>query len=171
MTSRGLAPDGLPLLAAMLSIPLGDRYQSLDLSAQRQKEKTFDVLIRRLADLAKMRPVLALFEDAQWADPSTLELVEAGIDRLAGLPVLRIVSFRPEFIPPWSARSNVKVLTLGRLDRQHSEMLANQVAAQQFLPSSLRDRVIQQTDGVPLFIEEMTKAVLEEAQGQPAAAT
>ncbi|HME20463.1 MAG TPA: adenylate/guanylate cyclase domain-containing protein [Acetobacteraceae bacterium] len=170
VASRGLAPDGLPLLAAMLSIPLGDRYQSLDLSAQRQKEKTFDVLIRRLADLAKMRPVLVLFEDAQWADPSTLELVEAGIDRLAGLPVLRIVSFRSDFIPPWSGRPNVKVLTLGRLDRQHSEMLAHQVAAQQILPPSLCERVIQQTDGVPLFIEEMTKAVLEESQSQPAAA-
>ena len=88
----------------MLSVPLGDRYPSLDLSAQRLKEKTFDMLIRRLADLAKARPVLVLFEDAHWADPTTLQLIEAGIDRLAGLPVFRIVSFRSEFIPPWTGR-------------------------------------------------------------------
>ena len=90
----------------MLSIPLGDQYPPLDLSAQRRKEKTFDVLIQRLADLAKIRPVLALFEDAHWADPTTLELVGSGIDRLAGLPVFRIVSFRPDFVPPWIGRPN-----------------------------------------------------------------
>jgi class 3 adenylate cyclase/tetratricopeptide (TPR) repeat protein len=170
VASRGLAPEGLPLLSAMLSIPLGDRYPSLDLSAQRRKEKTFDVLIKRLADLAEMRPVLALFEDAHWADPTTLELVGAGIDRLADLPVFRIVSFRPEFVPPWIGRPNVTVLTLGRLDRGHSELLAKQVAAQHALPPVLCERVIQQTDGVPLFIEEMTKAVLEAARSNTGSA-
>ena len=99
VASRGLDPDDLPLLAAMLSVPLGDRHPSLDLSAQRQKEKTFDMLIRRLADLAKVRPVLIMFEDAHWADPTTLQLVQAGIDRLAGLPVFRIVSFRSGIHP------------------------------------------------------------------------
>ena len=78
VASRGLEPDDLPLLAAMLSVPLGDRHPGLDLSAQRQKEKTFDMLIRRLADLAKARPVLIMFEDAHWADPTTLQLVQAG---------------------------------------------------------------------------------------------
>ncbi len=168
VASRGLPPDGLPLLAAMLSIPLGDRDPSLDLSPQRRKEKTFDVLIQRLADLAKIRPVVALFEDAHWADPTTLELIGAGIDRLADLPVFRMVSFRPEFVPPWIGRPNVTVLTLGRLDRPHSELLARQVAAQHALPPLLCERVIQQTDGVPLFIEEMTKAVLEAARSNPA---
>jgi len=168
VASRGLAPDGLPLLADMLSIPLGDRDLGLDLSAQRRKEKTFDVLIRRLGDLARIRPVLALFEDAHWADPTTLELVGAGIDRLADLPVFRIVSFRPEFVPPWIGRPNVTVLTLNRLDRRHSELLAQQVAAQHTLPPLLCERVIQQTDGVPLFIEEMTKAVLEATRSDPA---
>ncbi len=169
VATHGLAPEGLPLLAAMLSIPLGDRYPTLDLSAQRRKEKTFDVLIQRLADLAKIRPVLALFEDAHWADPTTLELVGSGIDRLAGLPVFRIVSYRPDFVPPWIDRPNVTVLTLGRLDRRHSELLAKQVAAQHALPPMLRDRVIQQTDGVPLFIEEMTKAVLEASRSNASA--
>ena len=167
VASRGLEPDDLPLLAAMLSVPLGDRHPGLDLSAQRQKEKTFDMLIRRLADLAKARPVLIMFEDAHWADPTTLQLVQAGIDRLAGLPVFRIVSFRPEFIPPWTGRPNVTLLTLGRLDRHHSEALAGQIAAQQILPPALRDHIIRQTDGVPLFIEEMTKAVLEETRSHP----
>ena len=166
VASRGLEPTDLPLLANMLSVPLGDRYPSPDLSAQRLKEKTFDMLIRRLADLAKARPVLVLFEDAHWADPTTLELIEAGIDRLAGLPVFRIVSFRSEFIPPWTGRPNASLLTLGRLDRRHSEVLATQVAAQRTLPPLLRDHVIRQSDGVPLFIEEMTKAILEETQGR-----
>jgi class 3 adenylate cyclase/tetratricopeptide (TPR) repeat protein len=165
--SRGLEADDIPLLATMLSVPLGNRYRSLDLSAQRQKEKTFDMLTRRLAVLAKVRPVLVIMEDAHWADPSTLQMIGAGIDHLAGLPVFRIVSFRPEFIPPWIGRPNVSLLTLGRLDRHHSEALAGQIAAQHVLPPALRDHIIRQTDGVPLFIEEMTKAVLEETGGQP----
>ena len=157
----------LPLLANMLSVPLGDRYPSPDLSAQRLKEKTFDMLIRRLAGTwQSARPVIVLFEDAHWADPTTLELLEAGIDRLAGLPVFRIVSFRSEFIPPWTGRPNASLLTLGRLDRRQSEVLATQVAAQRTLPPLLRDHVIRQSDGVPLFIEEMTKAILEETQGR-----
>ena len=169
MASRGLEPDDIPLLAAMLSIPLGDRYPRLDLSPQRQKEKTFDMLIGWLQRLASARPVLVLFEDAHWADPTTLELLEAGIDHMAGLPVLRIISFRPEFSPPWIGRPNVNLLKLGRLDRDASAILANQVAAQQVLPPLLRERIIRETDGIPLFIEEMTKAVLEEAGGKPAA--
>ena len=168
VASRGIDPNDIPLLAAMLSVPLGDRYPSLDLSAHRLKEKTFDMLIGRLADLAKVRPLLVLLEDAHWADPTTLQLIEAGIDRLAGLPVFRVVSFRSEFIPPWSGRANVTHLTLGRLDRRHSEILASQIAGQQAVPSELRDRIISQTDGIPLFIEEITKAVLEETRNQPA---
>ena len=113
VASRGIAPNDTPLLAAMLSVPLGDRYPRLDLSAQRLKEKTFDMLIGRLESLARVRPVLVMFEDAHWADPTTIELVEAGIDRLAGLPVFRIISFRSEFIPPWTGRPNVSVLNAG----------------------------------------------------------
>ena len=169
VASRGLAPRDTPLLAAMLSVPLGDRYPRLDLSAQRLKEKTFDILIGRLENLARVRPVLVVFEDAHWADPTTLELVEAGIDRLAGLPVFRIISFRSEFIPPWADRPNVTHLTLERLDRHASTALASQVAAQHVLPPALRDQIIRQTDGIPLFIEEMTKAVLEETTGGPTA--
>jgi tetratricopeptide (TPR) repeat protein len=168
--SRGVESDDIPLLAAMLSIPLGNAYPNLDLSPQRQKEKTFDILTRRLADLARRRPVLALMEDAHWADPTTLQMVAAGIDRLAGLPVLRIVSFRPEFIPPWIGRPNVRMLTLGRLGRDHAEALAEQTAGRQLLPSTLREHIVRQSDGVPLFVEEMTKAVLEETEGRPVAA-
>jgi class 3 adenylate cyclase/tetratricopeptide (TPR) repeat protein len=167
VASRGLAPKDTPLLSAMLSVPLGDRYPRLDLSARRLKEKTFDMLIGRLESLARVRPVCVVFEDAHWADPTTLELVEAGIDRLAGLPVFRIISFRSEFIPPWTGRPNVARLTLERLDRQASTALASQVAAQHVLPPALRDQIIRQTDGIPLFIEEMTKAVLEETTGKP----
>jgi class 3 adenylate cyclase/predicted ATPase len=167
--SHRLDPDDIPLLAAMLSVPLGNRYPSLDLSAQRLKEKTLDMLTRRLADLARVRPILIVIEDAHWADATTLQVLASSIDRLAGLPVLRIVSFRPEFIPPWIGRPNVTFLALGKLDRQQAEALANQTAAQQTLSPTVRDHIIRQTDGVPLFIEEMTKAVLEQTEGRPVA--
>jgi class 3 adenylate cyclase/tetratricopeptide (TPR) repeat protein len=167
--SRGLEENDIPLLAAMLSVPLGDRYPRLDLSPRRQKEKIFDMLTRRMVVLAKARPILILLEDAHWADPTTLELADSGFEHLAGLPVLRIMSARLEFVPPWIGRPNVTPLTFGRLDRHHSEALANQFAAQRILPAALREHIIQQTDGVPLFIEEMTKAVLEEAEGRQGA--
>jgi class 3 adenylate cyclase/tetratricopeptide (TPR) repeat protein len=166
VASRGVDPNDIPLLAAMLSVPFGNHGTSLRLSARRQKEMTFDMLIRRLTRLARARPVLVVFEDAHWADPTTLELLEAMIDRLVGLPVLCIVSFRSDFIPPWTGRRNVALLTVGRLDRHHSEMLANQIAAEQVITPALRERIIQQTDGIPLFIEEMTKAVLEKTNDQ-----
>jgi class 3 adenylate cyclase/tetratricopeptide (TPR) repeat protein len=161
VVSRRFEAKDIPLLASMLSVPLNGRYGKLDLGAQRQKELTFDMLIRRIESLARARPVLIVFEDAQWSDRTTNELLDATIDRLAGLPVLRVISFRPEFIPPWIGRNNVTLLTLGRLDRHWSRALAAQVAAQQVLPSALHERIVLQTDGIPLFIEEMTKAVLE----------
>jgi class 3 adenylate cyclase/tetratricopeptide (TPR) repeat protein len=168
--SRAVEQGDIPLLAAMLSIPLCGRYPSLDLSPQRQREKTFDMLTRRLADLARKRPVLAVIEDAHWADPTTLQMIEAGIDRLAGLPMLRIVSFRPEFIPPWIGRPNVSLLTLARLDRSQAEALADQTAGRHVLSPALREHIVWQSDGVPLFVEEMTKAVLEETADRPLAA-
>jgi class 3 adenylate cyclase/tetratricopeptide (TPR) repeat protein len=166
VVSRRFEAKDIPLLAAMLSVPLGSRYGRLDLGTQRQKERTFDMLIRRIEGLARARPVLIVFEDAQWSDRTTNELLDATVDRLAGLPVLRVVSFRPEFMPPWIGRRNVTLLTLGRLDRHWSGALAAQVAAQQVLPSAVHERIVLQTDGIPLFIEEMTKAVLE-SSGHP----
>ena len=163
-----LAPDELPptdvaLLAGMLGVPTGDRYLQPDLSPQKRKDRTFAVLRRRLAGLAQRQPVLILFEDAHWADPSSLELFDTLVGQITELPILLVVSFRPEFVPPWIGRAGVSLITLTRLDRQQSAALAAQVTTAQVLTQAILERIIAQTDGVPLFIEELTKAILETA--------
>jgi tetratricopeptide (TPR) repeat protein len=144
-------------------VPTDARYPKLEYSPQRKKEKLFEALNHRLAGLARTNFVLLLFEDAHWADPSTLELLETTIDRVAELPVLLVVSFRPEFSAPWIGRAGVSLIALSRLDRRESAALAARVMREHALPLALLDRIVAQTDGVPLFIEELTKAVLEAA--------
>ena len=156
-----LPSEDVALIAAMLSIPTGERYPCLDLSAQRRKEMTVAALYRQLVSRARTQPVLVLFEDAHWADPSSLELLDGLVDRLSTLPVLLVISYRPEFGAPWIGRAGTGLITLSRLDRRQSTTLAAQVTAQRVLPRILLDRIITQTDGIPLFIEESTKAVLE----------
>jgi class 3 adenylate cyclase len=163
-----LLPDGtsakdLALIADLLAVPTDERYPKLEYSPQRKKQKLFEALHRRLAGLARTNPALLLFEDAHWADPSTLELLETTLDRLAELPVLLVVSFRPEFTAPWIGRAGVSLIALSRLDRRESAALAARVTLAHVLPAALLDRIVAQTDGVPLFIEELTKAVQETA--------
>ena len=145
----------------MLSVPTGNRYLQLELNPQRRKQRTFGALLRRLDRLTRSQPVLMLFEDAQWADPSSLELLDTLIDRLAELPILLVISFRPDFAAPWIGRAGVSLIALSRLNRRHSETLAAQVSVERALTRELLQRIVTQTDGVPLFIEELTKAVLE----------
>jgi class 3 adenylate cyclase/predicted ATPase len=166
----GTSAEDLALIADLLSVPTEGRYPKLEYSPQRKKEKTFEALNRWLAGLARTNCVLLLFEDAQWADASTLELLEQTIDRLAELPVLLVISFRPEFSAPWIGRAGVSLITPSRLDRRESAALAARVMRDHALPVALLDRIVAQTDGVPLFIEELTKAVLEAAV-RPDAAT
>jgi len=161
-----LKPAGVPsedvaLIAAMLSIPTDDRYPQLELSTQRRKQRTFGALQRWLERLTRNQPVLMLFEDAHWADPSSLELLDTLIDRLQELPILLVTSFRPEFSAPWVGRAGASLTVLSRLNRRDSEALAAQVAAESTLPDELLQRIVEQTDGVPLFIEELTRSVLE----------
>ena len=157
----GLPPEDVALIAAMLSVPTDDRYLRLELNPQRRKERTFGALLRRLDRMARGHPVLMLFEDAQWADPSSLELLDTLIDRLAQLPILLVISFRPEFTAPWVGRAGASLIALSRLNRWHSATLAAQVTAERVLKHELLEQIVTQTDGVPLFIEELTKAVLE----------
>ncbi len=164
------AAEDLALIADLLSVPTYERYPKLEYSPQRKKQKMFEALYRRLAGLARTNPVLLLFEDAHWADPSTLELLETTMDRLAELPVLLVVSFRPEFTAPWIGRAGVSLIALSRLDRRESAALATRVTLAHALPAALLDRIVAQTDGVPLFIEELTKAVQETTE-QPDGAT
>jgi len=150
-----------PLLAALLSLPIGERYPPLNLTPQKQKEKTLRALVTQVEGLAARQPVLMLFEDAQWSDPTTLELLDLIIDRVPAIPVLLIVTFRLEFNPPWTSRPHVSLLSLNRLPpRQLAEIISG-VTGGKALPQEITAQIIDRTDGVPLFVEELTKAVIE----------
>jgi predicted ATPase/class 3 adenylate cyclase len=153
--------EALPLLAALLSIPVGDRYPSLGLSPQKQKEKTLKALLAQVEGLAARQPVLMVYEDVHWSDPTTRESLDLLIDRVPTLRVLVIVTFRLEFAPPWVGRPHVTLLALNRLPpRQRAEMIAS-VTGGRTLPREIADQIADRTDGVPLFIEELTKTVVE----------
>ncbi|MCK1755350.1 AAA family ATPase [Bradyrhizobium sp. 137] len=153
--------EAVPLLADLLSIPTGDRYPPLNLSPQKRKEKTLQVQVAQVTGLAAQQPLLMLWEDIHWSDPTTLESLDLLIDRAATLRVLVILTFRPEFTPPWVGRPHVTLLSLNRLPPRHrAEMIAH-VTGGKTLPREIADQIIDRTDGVPLFIEELTKFVLE----------
>jgi class 3 adenylate cyclase/tetratricopeptide (TPR) repeat protein len=153
--------EATPLLAALLSVPTGERYPPLDLTPQKQKERTLRALIAQVEGLAARQPVLMLFEDAQWSDPTSLELYDLIIDRVPALRVLLIITFRPEFTPPWTGRPHVNLRALNRLPpRQRAEMIAG-VTGGKALPEAIVAQIVERTDGVPLFVEELTKAVVE----------
>jgi hypothetical protein len=155
------------LLSELLSIPTDDSYAALNWSPQRKKEKTFDLLLRRLQMLSRRRPVLVVYEDIQWIDPSSRELLDVTVERVASLPVLLIITLRPEFQPPWTGQANVSTLTLGRLGRREGVALVEQVAGNNVLSNEIMAEIVERTDGIPLFVEELTKAVLDEAAGGP----
>lgn len=150
-----------PLIANLLSVPFRDRYSPIDVSSQRQKELTIAALLDQLEGLATNEPVLVIFEDVHWIDPSTKELLELMADRLPLLPVLLVATCRPEFIAPWGSAAHVTTLSLNRLGRRRGMELARKVAGGKDLPGEVLDQILAKTDGVPLFIEEFTKTVLE----------
>lgn len=149
-------PEDTALLAALLSIPTDGRYPALDLSPKQRKMRTFNALLQRLSGLARRDQVLLLFEDAHWSDPSSTEFLDAVIEKVPALPVLLVISFRPEFVPPWFGRDRVNLMALSRLDRRDATALAAQVVKDHILSSPLLDRIVMQSDGVPLFIAELT---------------
>jgi class 3 adenylate cyclase/predicted ATPase len=149
------------LFAALLSIPFGERYAPLALSPMQQRRQTFAALLDQLEGLARQKPVLWLFEDAHWADSTSRELIDLAVDRFRHLPVLAIITFRPEFEAPWAGLPNVGTLVLGRLDRSNVENMVARVTGGRSLPAVLMEQIVAKTDGNPLFVEELTKAVLE----------
>jgi class 3 adenylate cyclase/predicted ATPase len=153
------------LLAEMLSIPNDGRYPTLELSPRQRRQGTFEALTTQLEALSRSNPVLMIFEDVHWLDPTSLEALGRTVDRLRTLSVLLIVTFRPEFEPPWIGRPYVTALTLNRLGETEIAAMIDGVAGNKPLPESIRQDIIERTDGVPLFVEEMTKAVLE-AEGE-----
>ena len=153
--------EAVPLLADLLSIPTDDRYPPLNLTPQKHKEKTLHALLAQLEGLAARQPVLMVWEDVHWSDPTTRESLDLLIDRLPSLRVLAVITFRPEFTPPWIGRSHVTMLTLNRLPRRQGAEIVAHVTGGKALPKEIADQIIDRTDGVPLFLEELTKAVIE----------
>jgi tetratricopeptide (TPR) repeat protein len=150
----------VPLFATLLSLPFDGRYPALDLPPREQKERTITALNDLLGGLARQRPVLFVLEDAHWIDPTTLELLTQTIDRLRRWPVLMIVTFRPDFGVRWGHYPHVTALALNRLGQSHVVAMIERLTEGKQLPSTVRDEIIAKTDGVPLFVEELTKAVL-----------
>jgi class 3 adenylate cyclase len=159
------SPEELALLAELLLLPI-TRYPALQLSPQRKKQRTFAALLRQLGDLARRQPVLMVFEDLHWIDPSSRELLDLIIARVtAGLPVLLVLTFRPEFRAPWSGLPQVTALTLHRLDPRTGAAMVERIAGNRKLPDALAAEIVERADGVLLFVEELTRAIIEAGPG------
>jgi predicted ATPase len=154
--------DDVALLTELLSLPCPG--VDLVLSPQRKREKLLEALLKQLESEARRRPVLVVFEDIQWIDPTSRELLDLTVDRVRRLPMLLAITFRPEFPPPWSGRSHVTTLTLNRLDESACETLVHNLGGNAAFNVDTVTDIIARTDGVPLFVEELTKAVLESVE-------
>ncbi|RWF89364.1 MAG: hypothetical protein EOQ36_04690 [Mesorhizobium sp.] len=153
-----------PLFAHLLSIPFEHRYGPLDQPPEAIKERTMMALLEQLFGLAARQPVLICFEDLQWVDPSTEELLDVLVERFGGSPVLLLCTFRPGYEAPWIGRAGVIHLALSRLDRRRSLELVMRIASHGQIPKGLLEQIVVRTEGVPLFLEEMTKSVIEHRQ-------
>jgi class 3 adenylate cyclase/predicted ATPase len=169
LAKSSMSPEDAALIAEMLSLPNDGRYPSLDLTPQRRRQKTLESLMGQIEVISCQFPALMVFEDAHWADPSSLEVLGRLADRIGTLRVLLLVTFRPEFALPWVGRPRVTALTINRLAPHEVMALIDGVSGNRPLAESIRRDIVERTDGIPLFVEEMTKAVLE-AEGEGAAA-
>ena len=155
------------LFAEMLSLPNDGRYPALDLAPQQRRQRTLEALTAQLAGLASQQPVLMIFEDAHWTDPTSLEAFGRALDRIKTHPALLIVTFRPEFDAPWVGQPHVTALTLNRLGERDAATIIERLVGNKELPADVMAEIVERTDGIPLFVEEMTKAVLEaESEGE-----
>jgi class 3 adenylate cyclase/predicted ATPase len=151
------------LVAELLSVPTGNRYAPLNWNPQRKKEQTLEALLRQLEHLTRERPAFGVYEDVHWIDPSSRELLDLAVERVARLPALLVVTFRPEFQAPWIGQAHVTALSLSRLGKREGETLVGQMAGSDRLPKEIVAEIVERTDGVPLFVEELTKTVIEAA--------
>jgi class 3 adenylate cyclase/predicted ATPase len=155
------------LFAEMLSLPNDGRYPALELAPQQRRQRTLDALTSQLAGLASQHPVLMIFEDVHWIDPTSLEVLNRTVDRIKTLPALLVVTFRPEFNAPWAGQSHVRSLMLNRLGEREAAAIITRLVGNKELPVDVMAEIVERTDGIPLFVEEMTKAVLEaESEGE-----
>jgi class 3 adenylate cyclase len=155
------SPQDAALIAEMLSLSNDGRYPALELTPQQRRESTLEALTAQMEALSQQKPVLMIFEDAHWADPTSLEAFGRAVDRLRTLRVLLLVTFRPEFVAPWVGRPYVTALVVNRLAEREADAIIDRIVGNKPLPASIRQDIIERTDGIPLFVEEMTKAVLE----------
>ncbi|HWX34005.1 MAG TPA: AAA family ATPase, partial [Steroidobacteraceae bacterium] len=168
LAQSATSPHDAALFAELLSVPNDGRYPALEMTAQQRRQRTLGALMVQVVTLSHQNPVLIIFEDAQWADPTSIELFSHIVDGLPTLRVLLVITFRPEFQPPWLGRPHVTALTINRLAARQAGAMIDHIVGDEPLPASIRKDIIERTDGIPLFIEEMTKAVLE-ADNQSAA--
>jgi class 3 adenylate cyclase/predicted ATPase len=153
--------EDLGLLAELLSIPAGDRFSQMNLTPQSKKAKTFQILFRQLEGLARQKHILMIFEDAHWADPTSRELLDLTVERVLRLPILLLVTGRPEFQPSWMGQAHVTAVTLNRLNHHEAASLVDRIVGDRALPRKVVAEIVERADGVPLFAEELTKAVIE----------
>jgi class 3 adenylate cyclase/predicted ATPase len=153
--------DTVPLFAALLSLPYPAGFPPLNLSPQRQKQKIQEALVAWLLEEAELRAMYSVWEDLHWADPSTLELLQLLIEQIPTARLLLLLTFRPEFTPPWGTRSHISQFTLSRLGRKQVGLMAEKVTGGKVLPAEVLQQIVSKTDGVPLFVEELTKMVVE----------
>ncbi|HEV8715848.1 MAG TPA: adenylate/guanylate cyclase domain-containing protein [Candidatus Binatia bacterium] len=153
--------DTVPLLAALLSLPQPEHAPPLTLSPQKQKQRTQETFMAWLGEEAERQAVYCVWEDLHWADPSTLEFLMLFLDQVPITRLLAVLTFRPDFTPPWRSRSHLAQLTLNRLGRHPVEAMVEQITSGKPLPREVVQQIIAKTDGVPLFVEELTKMVLE----------
>src|SRR5262249_28726905 len=153
--------DTLPLLAALLSLSHPEGAPPLTLSPQKQKQKTQEALVAWIIEEAEQSAVFCAWEDLHWADPSTLEVLTLFLDQVPTTRLLAVLTFRPEFSPPWGARSYLTLLALRRLERSQVERMVEQLTGGKTLPAEVVQQIVAKTDGVPLFVEELSKMVLE----------
>ena len=153
--------EAVPLFASLLSLPLPADYAPLTLSPEQQKQKTLHAFLTILLRIAAQQPVLFVMEDLHWVDPTTLEFLSLLVDQGPTARILALFTFRPDFSPPWTGRSHLTQVTLPRLPRRQAAEMTGRVAHGKALPAEVVEQVVAKTDGVPLFVEELTKMVLE----------
>src|SRR5215831_4765186 len=152
----------MPLFAPLLSLPIPeDHYPPLNLSPQRQRQKTLEIIVAILLEHAEHQPVLFIIEDLHWTDPTTLELLNLVIEQTPTTSLLTVLACRPHFQPAWHHRSYLTEMTVNRLSHTQVEQIVNRMTDGKTFPQEVLQQIIAKTDGVPLFVEEMTKAILE----------
>src|SRR5262249_26468291 len=156
LAQSSTSPYDAALLAEMLSLPNDGRYPALELTPPERRQRTLKSLVLQIAALARQNPVMMIFEDAHWADPPSLELLGRIIDKTPSLRAFLIATYRPEFAPPWIGRPYVSALTLNRLGDREIAAIVDSVTGNKPLSPSIRRDIIERTDGIPLFVEEMT---------------